>query len=120
MQSETRLRTVLITQWLFFLNACIWLVFAVNGILRLANSSNIPLIAIWVVTILMFGNAGAMLLTGLWLGQQSRWAYYLALVILFINILLTFTDQVGFYDILTVLLDFIIVGLLFFDRKNYT
>ena len=119
MQSETRLRTVRFTQWLFFFNACIWLVFAVNSIFRLVNSSNTPLIAIWVVTILMFGNAGTMLVTGLWLGQRSRWAFFLALVVLFVNILLTFTDQVGFYDIVTVLLDFVILGLLLYDRKNY-
>ena len=119
MQTETKLHTVLITQWLFFINACVWLVLAINNILRLESISNTPMIVLWVVIILMFANAGAMFVTGLWLGRQSKWAYFLALAILLVNILLTFTDQVGFYDIVTVLLDFVTLGLLFYDRKSY-
>ena len=119
LQTETRIRTVLITQWLFFLNAAIWFFFGITSILRLANDNNLPIIVLWVITILMFGNVGAMVVTDLWLGRQSRWAFLLALAVLFINILLTFTDQVGFFDIVTALLDFVILGLLLFDRKSY-
>ncbi len=119
MQTETRIRTVLIAQWLFFLNAAIWFFFGITSILRLANGNNPPIITLWVIIILMFGNVGAMVVTGLWLGRQSRWAFLLALVVLFINILLTFTDQVGFFDIVTALLDFVILGLLLYDRKSY-
>ena len=119
MQSETRLHTVLIAQWLFFINACVWLIFAVNNILRLENISNTPMIILWVVIILMFANAGALFVTGLWLGRQSKWAYFFALAVLLVNILLTFTDQVGFYDIVTVLLDFVTLGFLLYDRKTY-
>lgn len=119
MQSETKLHTILIAQSLFFLNACIWLIFAVNSILRLESISNTPIIVLWVVILLMFANAGAMFVTGLWLGRQSKWAYFLALAVLSVNILLTFSDQVGFYDIVTVLLDLVILGLLLYDRKSY-
>ena len=119
MQSQTKPHTVLIAQSLFFINACVWLVIAVNSILRLESISNTPIVVLWVVILLMFANAGAMFITGLWLGKQSRWAYFLALTVLLANILLTFTDQVGFYDIVTVLLDIVTLGLLLYDRKNY-
>jgi hypothetical protein len=119
MPSKTKLHTVLITQWLFFINACVWFVLAVNSILRLDSISNTPMIVLWVVIILMFANAGAMFVIGFWLGRKSKWAYFLALAVLLVNILLTFTDQVGFYDIVTVLLDFVTLGLLLYDRKSY-
>ena len=119
MQSQTKPQTVLIAQSLLFINACVWLVIAVNSILRLESISNTPMVVLWVVIILMFTNAGAMFVTGLWLGRQSKWAYFLALAVLLVNILLTFTDQVGFYDIVTVLLDLVTLGLLLYDRKSY-
>lgn len=119
MKSETKLHTVLIAQSLFFINACVWLVLAVNSILRLESISSTPMIVLWVVISLMFANAGAMFVTGLWLGRQSKRAYFLALAVLLVNILLTFTDQVGFYDIVTVLLDIVTFGLLLYDRRSY-
>jgi uncharacterized membrane protein YsdA (DUF1294 family) len=112
-------RTVIAAQGLFMLNAAIWLIFGIAGIMRLANGTTLPEITLWVVTILMFGNVGAMLLAGFWLGKRSRWAFGFALAVLVINLLLTFTDQVGFFDILTALIDFGLLGLIIFDRKNY-
>ena len=119
MQSETKFRKVLIAQSLFFINACVWLALAVNSIFRLNSISNTPMIVLWVVVILMFANAGAMFVTGFWLGRQSKWVYFLALAVLLVNILLTFTDQVGFYDIVTLLIDLFILGLLLYDRRSY-
>ena len=118
-QTSSKPRTVLIAQRLFFISAAIWLIFGIMGISRLLDGGNTPTIALWVIAILMFGNLGAMLAAGLWLGRQSKWAFLFALVVLAANILLTFTDQVGFFDIITALLDFCILGLLLYDRKNY-
>jgi hypothetical protein len=115
---STKPRTVFFAQALFWLNAAIWLVFGLIGLMRLSNSGN-PSITLWVVAILMFGNVGAMLIAGFWLGRQSRWAFFFALAVLAVNILLTFTDQVGFFDIITAILDLGLFGLLLFDRKNY-
>jgi hypothetical protein len=118
-QTSTKPRTILIAQYLFGLNAVIWLIFGIFGILRLAGGSSTPTITLWVVTSLMFGNVGAMLLAGLWLGKQSKWAFFFALAVLSFNILLTFTDQVGFFDILTAIIDLGLLGLLLYDRKKY-
>ena len=118
-QTSSKPRTVLLAQRLFFLNAFIWLTFGIMGILRLARGNTTPTITLWVITILMFGNVGALVISGWWLGKRSKWAFIFALAVLGINLLLTFTDQVGFFDILTALIDLVIVGLLIYDRKNY-
>lgn len=112
-------RSVLVAQMLFFINGGVWLIFGIASFLRLSNGSSTPTITLWVIAILMLGNVGAMLVAALWLGRQSKWAFLFALVVLALNILLTFTDQVGFFDIITALLDFVILGLLFYDRQNY-
>jgi hypothetical protein len=117
--NSTKPRTVLIAQVIFFVNAAIWLIFGIAGILRLTNGTDTPVMVLWVITILMFGNVGAMLLAGFWLGRRSRGAFFFALAVLIVNLILTFTDQVGFFDILTALIDLGLIGLILFDRKNY-
>ncbi|MBE2223209.1 MAG: hypothetical protein IAF02_16825, partial [Anaerolineae bacterium] len=44
-----------------------------------------------------------------------RW-FWLATAVLLINIILTFTDQVGIFDLLTLLLDVVILSLLIANR----
>lgn len=117
--TPTKPRTVLTAQAVFFINAAIWLIFGIAGISRLANGGTTPTSVLWIITILMFGNVGAMLISGLWLGKRSKRAFLFALAVLIVNILLSFTDQVGFFDILTALIDLGLLGLLLFDRKNY-
>lgn len=71
------------------------------------------------IAILMFGNVGALILCGLIVGKRSRWAFLFALVVLSVNIVLTVTDQFGLIDLITMLIDLAILGLLFFDRAKY-
>ena len=112
-------RNVLITQSLFFLNAAIWLSFGIYSMIRLGEGQNISLITYWIITILIFANTLAMFVSALWLGRQSKWAFLFALSVLIVNILLTFTDQVGIFDITTAILDFILLGLLLYNRNSY-
>jgi hypothetical protein len=72
-----------------------------------------------VVTVLVAGNTGAMLLAGWWLAAGRRWAYLFSLALLGANILLTFTDQFGILDLLTLLLDLFLLGLLLATRSIY-
>jgi len=118
-QMTPKPRTVFAAQGLFILNSAIWLIFGIAGIMRLDNGTPIPAVTLGIITILMFGNAGAMLLAGFWLEKRSRWAFGFALAVLAVNLLLTITDQVGFFDILTALVDFGLLGLIILDRKNY-
>ncbi len=113
------LDSVRAAQALFFLNAVIWLILGIVSLLRLSRGGPIPVVAALVIAILMFGNAGAMGISGIGLGTQRRGFYYLALAVLLVNIVLTFTDQVGVLDFLTLALDLALLGLLIATRKRY-
>ena len=108
-----------VAQALFMLNVVIWVIL---GILSLARITKSPVgtITRWVIGILMFGNAGAMLLSAIGIGRGGRAFYYFALAVLAVNIVLTFTDQFGVYDLLTLIIDVILLGLLIADRKRIT
>ena len=71
------------------------------------------------IGILMFGNAAAMLLAGLGLATRRRLAFYFAIFILLVNIILTLTDQFGALDLATLVIDAILLGILFASRSIY-
>jgi hypothetical protein len=97
---------------LFFLNAGIWVLFSVIFLSRTANDYA------WVVSVLMFANAAFMLIFGLLIERGNRWIFLAALAFLAVNILLTITDQVGFADLITLLLDLALVVLLVIERRR--
>ena len=112
-------RSIQIMRILFYLNAAIWLVLGVVSLLRIANEGAVYSMTILVVALFMFGNMAALLLSGFVLKwQQKRW-FWLVTAVLLINIILTFTDQVGLFDLLTLLLDLIILSLLIVNREWY-
>jgi hypothetical protein len=112
------LNAVRAAQILFFLNAVIWLILGIVSLLRLSRGSPIPIIMALGIAIMMFGNASAMIVSGFGL-RKWRGFYYLALAVLLVNIVLTFTDQVGLLDILTFALDLVLLGLLIVARKRF-
>ncbi len=108
-----------ITQSLFGINALIWVGLGVVTLLRLGETSPQIKVVMAIMGMMMFGNAGSMLLSA-WLLPKKRMPIVIfALAILTINILLTFTDQVGFWDWLTVLIDFALVGILLGNWKFF-
>lgn len=112
--------TVQAAQILFFLNALIWIALGIVGLLRLSQRGPISAGTALIIAIMMFGNAGAMVVSGVGLGTKRRGFYFLALAVLLVNIVLTFTDQVGLLDILTFVLDLVLLILLIVTRKQYT
>jgi hypothetical protein len=96
-------------QALFYFNAALWLMLGIAGLVRAGGGS--PYTA-WIVTVLMFGNAAALALCGWGIGIGQKGYLYLSLAVLGVNILLTFTDQVGALDIATLAIDVILLGLL--------
>jgi hypothetical protein len=105
-------------QCLFVLNAAIWLVFGIVSVVRIAGNAGQGVTAV-VVAVLMFGNAGAMALSGALLGQRRLLFYLFALAVLVVNIVLTFTDQVGALDWITFALDLVLLGILIVARKDF-
>ncbi len=114
--TEKLQKPICIVRTLFFLNAVIWLLFGLISLYRIASGDNAYPITMLVIAVLMFGNVVALTLSGFvvkW--PQKRW-FWLATAVLLINILLTFTDQVGIFDLLTLLLDVTILSLLIANR----
>jgi len=105
-------------QVLFFLNSLIWLAFGIFTLFGMAGRYPNQ-ITLYMVGITMLGNVGAMALSGILLGRNNKWFYYFAMVVLVINILLTFTDQLGFFDYATLVIDLVLFGILISIRKLY-
>jgi len=112
--------SVRLAQGLFFLNTAIWLAIGIISLIRLAGGDTGVSITFWIVAILMFFNASAMFVAGVGVGTQRRFFYYLALALLVVNLILTVTDQFGWLDLLTMLIDLVLLGLLIQTRKNYS
>ena len=103
--------SVRIARILFYLMAATWLVFGVLSLVRLFNRSGSPLTPL-VVAILMMGNVVAMALAGLLLGRPRKLWHLFALAVVLVNIVLTFPDEFGLFDLLTLIVDLVILGLL--------
>ena len=106
-------------QILFILNAIIWLLFGIVSLVQITTNGSEQQIVALVIAILMFGNVGAMLLAGIGLGTRRRLFFYFGIVVLAVNIILTFTDQFGVFDCVTLVLDVILLGLLIATRSQY-
>jgi hypothetical protein len=106
-------------QALFFLNAAIWFLLGVATLVRMANRSPDQRLAAGIIALFMLGNVTAMLISAVGLGKQNKWLYYLAVAVIGINILLTFTDQFGLLDFLTLVIDVVLLGMLIGFRGVY-
>jgi len=105
-------------QILLYINAAIWMILGIVTPLRVSQNNPESTIILWIIAILMAGNAGMMLLCGWGLGTDHRLFYYLALIVMAVNIILTFTDQFGLLDFLTLVIDLAILALLIACRKR--
>jgi hypothetical protein len=94
---------------LFGLNALIWLAIGITSLFNLQSGGRAVLVAVALLTLV---NAGGMLFFARLLNPSRRWITLLGLVFLVVNIFLTVTDQFGWLDLLTMLLDAFLAGLL--------
>ncbi|MCO6450055.1 MAG: hypothetical protein J5I90_04630 [Caldilineales bacterium] len=106
------------SQVLFYANAVVWLALGAISLWRL-SASPAQSLTFLIVALLMFGNVAAMLLAGWGLGKLRRRYFYLAIFVLVINIILTFTDEFGLLDFLTLMLDLTLLGMLIYSRRLY-
>ena len=103
------------TQSLFFLNAAVWVVFGVLGLFEaLDGGSSLR----WVLSILMFANAAVMVWLGVVIGSGRKQIFFLAILYMALNVVLSITDQFGWIDALILLLNLIMLGLLFITRTR--
>jgi hypothetical protein len=93
-------------QWLFLLNTIVWLALSAGALVQRANRGLSA--GIWLLVALMAGNAAAMAACAWGLGLRKKTFDLFALLVLAVNIMLTFTDQFGLLDLLTLLLDLVL------------
>ena len=99
-----------IARALFFLNALTWVGFGIYLFLEMTGFNN-RLSAV-IVAIFMLGNAAAMFISGLLIYRRIKWGYYFSVAVVALNIILTFTDQFGIADFLTLLVDIVLFMIL--------
>lgn len=105
-------REIAAAQVLFFANAAIWLVIGAASLMRQAALSSSQTSILWVIAVLMAGNAAAMAIAGAGLRWRTRLFGIFGLAVLLVNIVLTFTDQFGVFDLATLFIDVVLFGLL--------
>jgi uncharacterized membrane protein (DUF2068 family) len=97
---------------LFFLMAIIWGIFGINSLLRGTSVGA-------VLAALMFVNAAFFLWAGWGIHRRKKRFYFLGIVVLALNIVLTITDQMGFYDWATLCIDLAALIFLIVTRSRY-
>jgi len=108
------------TRWLFILLGMIWLVLGVWSIYRLGQVSNsVPPTIMWIVAILMFVNAALLIWISWGLGRGSKLYFYFGILLVAGNIFLTFTDEFGVLDLLTLIINVLLLLLLIAGHSRF-
>jgi hypothetical protein len=118
-QTEQPPVSVKAAQGLFYLIGGIWILLGVVYLVRSAGGTPSQSIGVWVISFFMLANATVLLLIGVGIGRRQKRFLYLGILVLAANILLTVTDEFGFFDLITLLIDLGLLGLLVATRSRY-
>jgi len=110
---------VMTAQTLFFLNGAIWLLLGIASLVRAADSIAAQT-SVVIIPALMFANTCVALWISWGIGKRRRRFFYLAVAFLAVNIILTVTDEFGIFDLITLLIDAALLGLLIGTRSTYS
>jgi len=104
-----------LTQILIFVNALVWLVFGLLSF-TLAGTGAGP----WRVILsgLMVANAVVLAWFGMKIASRRAWVFFLGILYMAFNVVLSITDQFGWIDALILLLNLCLLGLLFVTRQR--
>lgn len=102
-------------QWLLYLSAAIWTVLSLVTWIRMSARFPEQPAAAALLAFLMLGNAAIFVWLGSALGKGRPWVYWLGALFLLVNIVLSVTDEFGFIDLLTMAIDLLVLGLMFFS-----
>ena len=102
---------------LLFIDAFIWFCFGTYLILEMLYFNNG--LSTVLVGFFMYLNAAALFFGGVMIERRRQWAYFFTLAYLFINMLLTFSDQFGVMDLVTFMLDLVILAILISIGRAY-
>jgi hypothetical protein len=106
-----------LVRYLFFITAIALVVLGAGSFMRDNENPEMKIIY-GIYAVLMFGDAIAMLVCGLYIVRQMKTIYWFAVFILGLNLVLTIFDQFGLIDLLFSLLNAVtLAGLLVFRRE---
>jgi hypothetical protein len=107
---------ITISRGLFLLLAVIWTILTLLSLLR--PPSGMSTGGLWVMVALMAGNVGALLISAWGLGRGNRWLNRFAVAVASANLILSVTDEFGPLDLLSFLLDALLLLLLLAARTT--
>ena len=116
MDTEQTSKMLKLTRTLFFFNAAVWLAFGVSSLLFRALDGGS--LARWVITAMMIANAVVMAWFGVMIVSGRKWVFFLAILYMALNVVLSITDQFGWIDAVILLLNLIVLGMLFVTRHR--
>ena len=108
---------VQVVKRLLGLDALIWAGFGIFSLLSQMERYPEQRTLYTLIALMMFGNAAAMLGAAMLIGKRRRIFYLLTLVLVLVNIFLTFTDQFGVFDLATLILG-LMIGVLLISRRG--
>ncbi len=116
MKSDQISKMLKLTRTLFFFNAAVWLAFGVSSLLfRTLDGGSLTR---WVITIMMIVNAMVMIWFGVMIVSGRNWVFFLTILYMALNVVLSITDQFGWIDALILLLNLYLLGMLFITRHK--
>lgn len=116
MNSDQTPKLLKLTRNLFYLNAAVWLAFGISSLLfRAIDEGSLTR---WVITIMMIANAIVMIWFGVMIVTGRNWVFFLAILYMALNVVLSIADQFGWIDALILLLNLIVLGFLFVTRQR--
>lgn len=112
------MKTSTIARYLILLIAAALTVLSISSLGRIGTN---PDIAGWYAfySLAMLIEAAVLLFCYFRLKARSKTLYWLAFIILLLNVVLTIFDQVGFVDILFMLLSLVALVTLYLSRKDF-
>ena len=111
--------SMFVARWGFVILGVIWFVFGVYSLIRITGGSTSLSNFGWIIAGLMFVNGAVLIWIGWGLREARRLYFYLALLVLVGNILLTITDDFGIFDLVTLIIAISLLILLLVTRSKY-
>jgi hypothetical protein len=116
MDTDQTSKMLKLTRYMFFLNAAVWLAFGVSSLLFRALDGGS--LARWVITAMMIANAIVMIWLGVMIVSGRKWVFFLAILYMVLNVVLSITDQFGWIDAIILILNLVVLGMLFVTRQR--
>ena len=116
MLSNQTTKMLKLTRSLFFINAAVWLAFGIASLFFRAIDRGS--LVRWVITALMIANAAVMFWFGVMIVSRRNWVFFLGILYMALNVVLSITDQFGWIDAIILLLNLCVLGMLFVTRHR--